>query len=552
MSATLVMLALSTALAGHTIEGPGGDYRVSISDCGTWNWDVAGEGLVIRDGGSRGPREDVSAAGAAIAITYSYDGVQYAYEMRGGAGPCDWQVTLEEALPSRFRAVTPHVEVTKVEKHAAGISGGNPRWEDFFFYTHVVGFQVRNITTQPIDDLQVAFSVNPTLGGAATDNQVQDTYSWGYHNLASASPVTGGITVGLTLCDDLAEVGFIDPGQPVFGTLQDPGGTEGDLEMVWRTSPVSMLADAIITPRLVVALSSATPAPLPLTNRQGTLQPWVDFYSQFNDLASACLQLDRDSDGVLDSRSGGDDCNDNDPFFGGASRYLSDADLDGYADPDTPLYVCGLPAEGMLPPGSPVDCDDSDAAISPDAIEIAVNGVDDNCDGLFGCWRDSDGDGWGTLEVVEALDPRCLGAGESDEAGDCDDSDPDVAPGRTERPGSGLDVNCDGLFTCWADGDGDGFGGAEVTSSAAGCDGEGETARGGDCDDAAAGVNPDAVEIPGNGVDDDCVDGDAEDEEVDDPEPGPEDGCACSAGASPSGGAMLILLVGLLRRRRQS
>jgi len=70
--------------------------------------------------------------------------------------------------------------------------------------------------------------------------------------------------------------------------------------------------------------------------------------------------------------------------------------------------------------------------------------------------------------------------------GDCNDADPAIHPGATEYC-DGLDQNCDGVIDDGFDVDGDGF-----------------TLCGADCDDADANINPNAVEIPGNGIDDNC------------------------------------------------
>ena len=75
------------------------------------------------------------------------------------------------------------------------------------------------------------------------------------------------------------------------------------------------------------------------------------------------------------------------------------------------------------------------------------------------------------------------------EPADCDDEDEDVHPDALEVPGDGVDSNCDG--SDGEDGDGDGYGSPE--------------SGGDDCDDGDASIHPDAEEAP-NGVDDDCDD----------------------------------------------
>lgn len=131
------------------------------------------------------------------------------------------------------------------------------------------------------------------------------------------------------------------------------------------------------------------------------------------------------------------------------------------------------------------DCNDSDANIHPDAIEIWYDGVDQNCDGLndfdqdgdgemaFGyggndCddtdasttgvvsvyYMDSDGDGYGVLseQVLGCSQPE----GTSPSFGDCDDADSTRYPGAVGT-GMNIDNNCNGIvegdevFACIGD-----------------------------------------------------------------------------------------------------
>ena len=72
----------------------------------------------------------------------------------------------------------------------------------------------------------------------------------------------------------------------------------------------------------------------------------------------------------------------------------------------------------------PQDCDDLNRNINPGMLEIAYNGIDDDCDSLT---LDDDLDRDGYLLVD-----------------DCDDNNPEIHPGAEEIPNNGIDEDCDG------------------------------------------------------------------------------------------------------------
>ena len=150
-----------------------------------------------------------------------------------------------------------------------------------------------------------------------------------------------------------------------------------------------------------------------------------------------------------------------------------------------------------------IDCDDGDAGINPDAVEVC-DGVDNNCDGTVdeadgagaNTWyRDGDGDGYGD---ATATSTACnMPTGTVANADDCDDAKPNIHPGATEADCEDpVDYNCDGSVG-YADADADGY---------AACV---------ECDDSAAAVNPDATEVPYDAVDNDC-DPATKDDDLDD------------------------------------
>jgi hypothetical protein len=167
---------------------------------------------------------------------------------------------------------------------------------------------------------------------------------------------------------------------------------------------------------------------------------------------------------------------------------LSDADLNQRFDRDGD----GFKARAF----DGLDCDDNDATVHPDAVEIC-DGVDNDCDDLVNAddpdmpdaevlWAlDADRDGFGSDDIAER---SCkVLAGHVHERGDCDDTDPDAFPGQT----------------WFLDGDADGWGlAARPRVECARPDAHSLVP--GDCDDANDQIFPEAPERCNSGIDDDC------------------------------------------------
>jgi len=180
------------------------------------------------------------------------------------------------------------------------------------------------------------------------------------------------------------------------------------------------------------------------------------------------------------------DCDDEVDEDASAIAWYEDADGDGFGDPEGATISSCARVGGFST--LPLDCDDSNAEISPLAEEVC-NGVDDDCDGFTDLGSDADEDG------------AC-------DVDDCGPDDPTVAPGAPELC-DGRDNDCDGTVdedaverTWYVDADGDGFGDDDETTSSCELLG-GHALRGGDCDDADPSRRPGVREVC-DGVDDDC------------------------------------------------
>jgi hypothetical protein len=203
--------------------------------------------------------------------------------------------------------------------------------------------------------------------------------------------------------------------------------------------------------------------------------------------------LDNDCDGAVDEVTDEDgdgfttaqnDCNDKLASINPGAVEV----CDGFDNNCNNQVDEGFDADGDRIPTCAGDCDDMNPLVNPTRREVCGNSVDDNCDGRIDEDTDVDGDGVSTCQ------------------GDCNDHNASVHPAwgpvaAAAEVCDGQDNDCDGSFDEGFDQDGDFF---------ASCFG--------DCDDLNAQVNPNRVEVPANGIDDNCnglVDEGAEDRDND-------------------------------------
>ncbi|MEZ4320387.1 MAG: MopE-related protein [Myxococcota bacterium] len=195
-----------------------------------------------------------------------------------------------------------------------------------------------------------------------------------------------------------------------------------------------------------------------------------------------CNGIDDDCDAVVD-----DDAAD-------AVQYFFDADLDGFGDPSNTTLSCAQPPGTSL---SGEDCNDTDSTVYPGAQDVPNDGIDQDCDGFDGCFGTSDIDADG---IPDACDPDADGDGYS-VPDDCDDRTPQIHPGAQDVPNDGIDQDCDGFDGCFGTSDLDADGIPDSCDPDA--DGDGFLAMVDDCDDLDFSIHPGASEIC-DGIDEDC------------------------------------------------
>lgn len=170
-----------------------------------------------------------------------------------------------------------------------------------------------------------------------------------------------------------------------------------------------------------------------------------------------------------------EDCNDGNPSINPTTMWVLDADKDGYYT-GNPITQCASPGSNYEAKSNQTagDCNDSDASIHQSQQYYV----------------DADKDGYGSTTTA-MLCSATAPAGYATNNSDCNDGDATINPTTTWV----LDADGDGYYT-----------GSPVTQCAAPAAGYVKKAAqvSGDCDDGKASVYPGAVEVCGNGVDDNC------------------------------------------------
>ncbi len=186
-----------------------------------------------------------------------------------------------------------------------------------------------------------------------------------------------------------------------------------------------------------------------------------------------------------------------------ASTWYADTDSDGYGNAANTTTACSQPSGHTASAG---DCDDTQATVSPSAVE-RCDSVDNDCDGVTDeddaldatTWfADTDADTYGDANnsAISCDQPT----GYVSDATDCNDGASAASPAGTEVCGDGLDNDCNGdvddadatdASTWYADTDADTYGDAN-NSTLACTQPTGYVSDATDCNDNDAAVVPDA------------------------------------------------------------
>lgn len=251
-------------------------------------------------------------------------------------------------------------------------------------------------------------------------------------------------------------------------SIDVPGNTEFSLNIIWY--------DTVDAPQRLDL------AELSRTLQSGLSDTTIALSFLFSDYDSSAFDFDGDSISNLEERENGTDplvADSVPPVNPAIVEPTADADQDGIinsidnclttpnstqlnTDGDVQGDACDDDDDNDLSPDT-LDCAPLDPTVFPGATEIE-DGKDNDCDGVIdGGNPDSDSDGDGIVDTADncptvangnqqnfdadALGDACDPDDDNDSFADTNDCDPlneSIFPGAVEVPGDGIDNNCDG------------------------------------------------------------------------------------------------------------
>jgi hypothetical protein len=233
-----------------------------------------------------------------------------------------------------------------------------------------------------------------------------------------------------------------------------------------------------------------------------------DGFGDLNSTQNSCTQ----PQGYVSNST---DCNDNNSLVNALSTFYLDSDNDGFGNPNTSIQNCGQPAGYVANNTDCDDSDNQinpSATEIADNIDNDCDGLTDEGFAILTWYLDSDLDSFGGTDSLQSI--LSPGANYVLTDGDCNDTNASINPNAIEICDS-IDNNCDGLIdngltflTYYVDADGDTYG--STNDSIAACSQPtGYVLNNTDCDDSNASINPGATDVPVNGIDEDCNGSDA-------------------------------------------
>ncbi|MFK7817036.1 MAG: putative metal-binding motif-containing protein [Gammaproteobacteria bacterium] len=137
--------------------------------------------------------------------------------------------------------------------------------------------------------------------------------------------------------------------------------------------------------------------------------------------------IDNNCDSLIDTQDTA-----NCPVIGSCT----DVDSDGYY----------LEANCPMRPNGPIDCDDTNAAINPGAVEICADKIDNNCNGMIDLADPAVDRNTCPVDCIdEDKDGYSITGGEFCGPIDCNDNNAAINPGAEELCSDNVDNNCNGM-----------------------------------------------------------------------------------------------------------